>query len=172
MNQYGIFITPATMLISLILFFFGFQHNYTNDFNVNYERIKSVILFLCFIFTLFTYYSSNTGGFVQYFFGSSLIITILLAFFSFLYVIIVLSIPSGAFPSGRQGPTNFLSKFTSFSVYGTISFIIYLIIIVCGIIYLKGGFNSTNSSNTSNNVSNPYYGKTPDFNNQQNYLFS
>ena len=171
MNQYGVFITPVTMLISLILFFFGFQHNYTQDFNVNYERIKSVILFLCFIFTLFTYYSSNTGGFVQYFFGSSLIITILLAFFAFLYVIIVLSIPSGGFPSGKQGPTNFLSKFTSFSVYGTISFIIYLIIIVCGIIYLKGGFNSssTSSSNTNNNVSNPYYGKTPDYNNQQNY---
>jgi len=170
MNQYGIFITPATMLISLILFFFGIQHNYTHDFNVNYERIKSVILFLCFIFTLFTYYSSNTGGFVQYFFGSSLIITILLAFFSFLYVIIVLSIPSGGFPSGKQGPANFLSKFTSFSVYGTISFIIYLIIIVCGIIYLKGGFNSSASSsnNTNSNVNNPYYGKTPDYNNEVN----
>ena len=169
MNQYGIFITPVTMFISLILFFFGFQHNYTKDFNVNYERIKSVILFLCFIFTLFTYYSSNTGGFVQEYFGSSLIITILLACFSFLYVIIVLSIPSGGFPSDKQGPSNFLSKFTSFSVYGTISFIIYLIIIVCGIIYLKGGFNSSSSSNNTNsNVSNPYYGKTPDYTNEVN----
>jgi hypothetical protein len=174
MNQYGFFVTPVTMFISLILFFFGIQHNYSKDFNVNYERIKSVILFLCFIFTLFTYYSSNTGGFVQEFFGSSLIITILLAFFSFLYVIIVLSIPTGGFPSGKQGPTNFLSKFTSFSVYGTISFIIYLIVIVCGVIYLKGGFNSSASSsnNTNSNVSNPYYGKTPDYNNEANNVTS
>lgn len=171
MNQYGIFITPATMLISFVLFVFGFKTNYSNNFNVNYERIKSVILFLCFIFTLFVYYSSNTGGFVQEYFGSSLIITIMLAFFSFLYIIIVLSIPTnGLSSSGSKGPENFLNYFTKFSVYGTMSFVVYLIIITCGIIYLKGGFNSSaSSSNTTNsNGSNPYYGKNPDFNNANN----
>jgi hypothetical protein len=168
MDQYGMYITPSTMLISIVLFYFGFNKNYMKDFNVNYERIKSVILFLCFITTLFVYYSSNTGGFVQQFFGSSLIITILLAFFSFLYILIVLTIPDDGFPSRNQGPTNFLNMFTSFSAYGTILFVIYLILVVCGIIYLQGGFsksNATNNTNTNNNnnngnITNPYYGET------------
>ena len=78
MNKYTYIITPLTMVMTVFLFYNGFKKSYVKDFNVNYERIKTVILYVCFISILFVYYTCNTGGFVQYYFGPTLLITMLL----------------------------------------------------------------------------------------------
>ncbi len=144
MNQYSYIITPLTMVVTIFLFYRGFKQNFLKDFNINYERIKTVILFLCFVTVLFVYYTCNTGGFVQYYFGSTLVITLLLAFFSFLYLIIVLTLPSKDTNTNNGFNTgNFLSNFSKFSVYGSIGFVIYLVISIIGFMYLNGDLNKT-----------------------------
>jgi hypothetical protein len=144
MNQYSYIITPLTMAVAIFLFYRGFKQGFLKDFNINYERIKTVILFLCFITVLFVYYTCNTGGFVQYYFGSTLVITLLLAFFCFLYLIIVLTLPSkDSTTNNGFNKGNFFSNFSKFSVYGTIGFVIYLVISIIGVMYLNGDLNNT-----------------------------
>jgi hypothetical protein len=148
MNSYSYIITPVTMLMTVFLFYKGFTQNYVKDFNINYERIKTVILYLCFITILFVYYTCNTGGFVQYYFGPTLVLTLLLAFFSFLYVVILLTLPekkSGANNGLSKG--DFFSNFSKFSVYGSIGFVIYLIISIIGFMYLNGDLNKNPNTN-------------------------
>lgn len=153
MDSYSFIITPITMLLTAFLFYKGFKTNYLKEFNINYERIKTVILFLCFLTILFVYYTCNTGGFVQYYFGPTFLITLLIGIFSFLYVIIVLALPETT-PGAKNGlnSSNFFSNFSKFSVYGSISFVIYLIISIIGFMYLNGNFNNTNAPSTKNNV--------------------
>ena len=87
LNTYAYIITPITILSSMFVFYNTYKTSYVEKFNINYERIKSLILFFCFMTTLIVYYSVDPGGYISKYFGSSLIITILLAVFSFLYLI-------------------------------------------------------------------------------------
>jgi hypothetical protein len=159
MNQYSFIITPLTMILGVFLFYKGFKKNYLKEFNINYERIKTVILFVCFITTLFVYYTCNTGGFVQYYFGPTFLITMLIGFFALLYTIIVLALPENT-PGTKSGlnSSNFFSNFSKFSVYGSISFVIYLIISIIGFMYLNGNFNK--NPNVATKVNNVNTGST------------
>ena len=140
LDDYGYIITPLTMLLSGFMFYKGFKPNYVEQFNITYERIKTVILFFCFITILIVYYSIDPGGFIKQYFGYSLILTILLSVFSFLYLIIVLTLPDTVKgPTKLNTSSNFFENFSNFSVYGSILFIIFLIITTIGIIYYPGG---------------------------------
>ena len=48
-NKYANIILPISALIGIILFYNGATTNYINQFNVNYERIKSILMLFCFI---------------------------------------------------------------------------------------------------------------------------
>ena len=140
LNNYGYIITPLTMLLTGFMFYKGASVNYVENFNVNYERIKTIILFLCLITILIIYYSVDPGGFIQKYFGYSLLLTILLSVFSLLYLIIVLTLPDTVKPVDiKSGSSNFLENFSKFSVYGSILFILFLIIITVGIYNYPGG---------------------------------
>ena len=143
LDNYGFLITPLSILLTIKMFYSGFTTNYIQNFNVNYERIKCVILFLCLITILIVYYSVDPGGYITKYFGSSLIITILLAVFSLLYLIIMLTLPDTIkTPDIKNGSSNFLENLSKFSVYGSILFIIFLIIITIGIYKFPGGLLS------------------------------
>ena len=138
MNKYSYIITPTTMITALILFYNGFTSNYLKEYNIAYERIKTIILFLCFISILCVYYYCNTGGFVQYYFRPITLLTILLSFFAFLYVIIILGLPDKDSGNKTNAAGNIFSKFP---VYGSIGFVIYLIVSIIGFMYLNGDLN-------------------------------
>ena len=155
MDKYSFIITPITMVLSIFLIYKGFKKNYLKEFNINYERIKTVILFLCFLTIFFVYYTCNTGGFVQYYFGPTFLITLLIGVFAFLYVIIVLALPentSGTKPGLNS--SNFFSNFSKFSVWGSFAFFIYIIISVIGFMYLNGNFNKNPKGTTKINNNN------------------
>jgi len=143
LNKYSYIITPLTIVLSSFIFYKGASPNYIESFNINYERIKTIILFLCLITIIIVYYSVDPGGLFNKYFGSSLLLTILLAVFSFLYLIILLTLPDNAKPVDvKSGSSNFLENFSKFSVYGSILFIIFLIIVTIGIYNFPGGITN------------------------------
>ena len=135
-NKYANIILPISALIGIILFYNGATTNYINQFNVNYERIKSILMLFCFIIIIALYYTFNPGGYIQKYLGPSLIFTIMIAILGLLYVIVLLSVPD----SIGVGATNFLSNFTNFSVYSSVFFIIFLIAMTIIIATYPGGF--------------------------------
>ena len=144
LNKYSKIITPLTILLSGFIFYKGASTNYIESFNINYERIKTLILFLCLITIIIVYYSVDPGGLFNKYFGSSLLLTILLAVFSFLYLIIILTLPDNVKPVDvKSGSSNFLENFSKFSVYGSISFILFLILITVGIYKYPGGITNS-----------------------------
>ena len=143
LNKYGYIITPLSLLLTGYMFYKGSSTNYIENFNINYERIKTVILFLCLITITIVYYSVDPGGYINKYYGSSLLITILLAVFSLLYLIIVLTLPDTIKPVDvKSTSSNFLENFSKFSVYGSLLFIIFLIIITVGIYNYPGGIKN------------------------------
>ena len=143
LNRYSRIITPLTILLSGFMFYKGATINYIDDFNINYERIKTLISMLCLITIIIVYYSVDPGGLFNKYFGSSLLLTILLAVFSLLYLIIVLTLPDSVKPVDvKSGSSNFLEKISKFSVYGSILFILFLILITVGIYNYPGGITN------------------------------
>ena len=146
LDNYGYLITPLTILLTGYMFYKGSSTNYIENFNINYERIKSIILFLSLITVCIVYYSVDPGGYINKYYGSTLLITILLAVFSLLYLIIVLTLPDTLKPVDiKSGSSNFLDNFSKFSVYGSILFILFLIIITVGIYKYPGGITNNKS---------------------------
>jgi hypothetical protein len=140
LDKYGFIITPVTILLTAFMFYKGTATNYIEQFNINYERIKCIILFLCLITIFIVYYSVDPGGYIKKYFGSSLLLTILLSVFALLYLIIMLTLPDTIKPvDSKSSSNNFLDNFSKFSVYGSILFIIFLIIITVGIYKFPGG---------------------------------
>ena len=148
-NNYAYIITPLAIFSSIFVFYKTYTNNYVEEFNINYERIKSLIMFFCFMTTLIVYYSVDPGGYISKYFGSSLIITILLAVFSFLYLIIFLTLPNTLKPIKQDKSDNFLGNFSYFSVYGSILFLIFLVSITFAISTYPGGFFNDASTSTA-----------------------
>jgi hypothetical protein len=135
LDTYAKYILPVIGLLGAILFYQGASTNYIENFNINYERIKMVILLLCLITVFITYYNVDPGGYITKYFGESMLITIILSVFTFLYLVIILTVPSG----GNKGDT-FYGNMTNFGKYGSLAFLIFLIALTIIISTYKGGF--------------------------------
>ena len=59
MDSNAYYIVPTTMILAFIIFLFSFRSKYMENFNINYERIKIIILYFCFITICITYYALN-----------------------------------------------------------------------------------------------------------------
>uniref|UniRef100_A0A6C0EPD8 Uncharacterized protein n=1 Tax=viral metagenome TaxID=1070528 RepID=A0A6C0EPD8_9ZZZZ len=151
-NNYANYILPITIFFTGLSFYKSYKTDYITDFNVNYERIKTIILFLCLITIFIVYYVSDPGGFIQKNFGYSLLLTILLSVFAFLYLIITLTLPGMTTFSGNSSnntTSSFLENISKFYVWGSILFIIFLIGITVAISTYPGGFFSDKTTSTS-----------------------
>ena len=135
-NDYAKYILPITAFFSAFFFYKGFSTNYIHNFNVNYERIKTIIMFFCLITTIIIFYNINPGGYITQYFGYSLLLTIITSVFALLYLIILLSLSGDT--TKTQG--SLFEKFSSFSIYGSVGFVIFLIIMTSLIYTYPGGF--------------------------------
>jgi hypothetical protein len=145
LNQYAYLINSIMLALGCFAFYKGASDSYIETFNINYERIKMLILLFCLITITTTFYSINPGGSAEKYFGYSLLLTIIISVFAFLYTIILLTLPG---EEGRQTP-NALSNFSSFGVFGVISFIIFLIVVTVIISSDKDGFFSNKTKSAS-----------------------
>lgn len=135
-NKYSFVITLLTITLGSLMFYKGLSNNYITEFNANYERIKMLILFFCLITIFIIYYNADPGGYIEKYFGYSLLLTIIISVFSFLYLVIVLTLPDSN--NYKQG--NILENFSKFSSYGSISFLIFIAIMTILISTYPGGF--------------------------------
>ena len=135
-NKYANIILIVLGVLGFLLFYKGISTNYIAEFNVNYERIKSLLLLFFFIIIVILLYAFNPGGYITKYFGPLLIFTIVLAFFGLMYCILLLTVPSKV----GIGATNIFSNFTNFSFYSSIFFLIFLIAITIIISTYPGGF--------------------------------
>jgi hypothetical protein len=136
LNNYSYIINPFIIGLGIFSFFKGTSDNYIEKFNINYERIKMLILLFCLITLMITFYNINPGGSASKFFGYSLLLTIIISVFAFLYVIILMTLGT----EDNKQAKNLLSNYSSFGSYGTILFIMFLTGITAYISYNKENF--------------------------------
>lgn len=135
-NKYANIILIVLGVLGFLLFYKGISTNYIAEFNVNYERIKSLLLLFFFIIIVILLYAFNPGGYITKYFGPLLIFTIVLVVFGLIYCLLLLTVPSKI----GIGATNLFSNFTNFSFYSSIFFLIFLIAITIIISTYPGGF--------------------------------
>jgi hypothetical protein len=146
LNNYAYIITPLSILFAVIVFYMSYAKNLVENFNFTYERVKIMILFFCLIALFCTYYSVDPGGYISKYFGFSLLITILLTVFAFIYLLIILTLPSTIKqPEVGATSSNFFENFTGTSVMGSIMFIIFIIIVAIGMTIYKPDCGSSES---------------------------
>jgi hypothetical protein len=146
-DKYAYIITPITILSGVMLFYKSLNQDYVEKFNVNYERIKSIILFFCLITILIIFYNNDPGGYINKYFGYSLLLTILIAVFAFVYLIIILTLPDKVKPSAPGAKiSSFLDNFTGFSKYTSLGFLLFLIVVTIAISTYPGGFLNDKST--------------------------
>jgi Concanavalin A-like lectin/glucanases superfamily len=139
LDKYSYIIVPILLVVGGFLFYKGATTDYASQFNVNYERIKAIILLFCFIVGAITYYNVDPGGYIHKTFGYSLLLTIIISIFAFLYLMVLFALPESS-----QGQyleeVNFLKNFSKFGVYNTIAFFIFIVTVTVIISTYKGGF--------------------------------
>jgi hypothetical protein len=142
LNKYSYIITPLTILLGVFSFYKSVSAKYISEFDVHYERIKSIILMFCLITVYITYYNTDPGGYISQYFGYTLLLTIIIAVFAFLYLVIVLTLPEKDISlfKGNKKYSNFLQNFSSFSVYGSLLFVLFIIFVTITISTYPGGF--------------------------------
>jgi hypothetical protein len=143
MKKNASFIVPTTIIIACILFVISFQTNYILNYNLNYERIKMIILYFCFITLCITYYTSNPGNYITNNFNTSLLLSTIIGVLGFIYLITLLTLPITNdilnAPSSRSS-SNLLTNISFFSKYGSLLFILFIVIMTILILNYPGGF--------------------------------
>ena len=150
LNNYAYLITPLTLVGTIFVFYQALNSNYITEFNINYERIKMIILFFSLITILTIYYSIDPGGYFHKYFGYSMLLTILLSIFSFLYLIIVLTLynkgnkmGANGMSANKMGGGGFdLSQYNLFIWFTNIFFIVFVVLLGLGINSYPDGFFS------------------------------
>ena len=134
LNKYGHLITPITLALGVFMFYKSFAYNYNETFNINYERIRAMIMMFSLITIFIVFYDVDPGGYIHKYFGHSLLLTIILSVFAFLYLMILLTLPSS---KSSLNEANFLKNFSGISKYGSIAFLLFIITIAIIYSYLN-----------------------------------
>jgi hypothetical protein len=141
LDSYAIYITPITIVLGLFCFYKAAKTNYIEKFNINYERIKTLIMIFSLITCYIVYYNIDPGQLISKSFGYTLLITIITAVFALLYLIIIFTLPDeNKAPEPGAKTSSLFENFSNFSVYGSSSFFIFLIIVTILISTYPGGF--------------------------------
>ena len=147
-DAYSFLIFPATMLIGIFLFYLATEKGQLYGFDLNYERVKYAIIYFCLIVFMLLFYTVDPGGYLKTYFGPSLVITILLAIFGFLYLVTLMTLPTiqGSKATGLPGADasagGLFKGLSNMGLFGGIGFLVFLIVIVAGILAYPDGFTS------------------------------
>lgn len=163
LDGYAFIFFPVTMLIGIYLFYLAMEKGKLYGFDLNYERIKYALIYFCLIIFMLVFYTLDPGGYLKTYFGPSLVISILLAIFGFLYLITLMTLPTlkpdanaNANGVGATGVGGFFKGISRMGLYSGSAFIIFLILVVAGILAYPGGFTSgtnVSGSDKTNKVS-------------------
>jgi hypothetical protein len=144
LDKYAFVIVPISIVLGMITYYKSLSYSYVSSFNLNYERIKMMILLFCLLTTSIVYYNIDPGSLITKYFGYSLVLTIVLLAFGLLYLLVLMTFPDF---TNTPGKANLLDYFTKFSGYGTILYFLFLIVMTILISTYPGGFfNKTNKT--------------------------
>jgi hypothetical protein len=149
-DAYSFIFFPITLLIGIYLFYLAMEKGQLYGFDLNYERVKYALIYFCLIVFMLLFYTVDPGGYLKTYFGPSLIITILLAIFGFLYLITLMTLPTlsgtGSGVTGLAGTASsaggLFKGLSKMGLFSGIAFIIFLIVVVSGILAYPGGFTT------------------------------
>ncbi len=110
---------------------------------------------ISFVLTFILFYNTDPGGYINKYFGVTMLFTILLFIFSILYILTLFALPDKN--KSDKVPENFFEDFrnkgfTGPSVLFTIAFVLYIIIITIGISIYPGGIEGFFKTKTFENV--------------------
>ena len=143
LDTYAILIVPMSIILTIMIFLKAFQSNYVSVFEIKYERIKSLILFICFLTILIVYYNIDPGGLISKYFGNSMLLVILMAAFVLLFMIVKLSIPNVEPFKGQENASKLtLPGDNKVIIWGSIFFTLFLLMVVIGCYYYPGGITN------------------------------
>jgi len=140
-NNYSNIINIIFLVLGICVFYSSINVKYIE--NITYERIKMMILLFCFITLIITFYNINPGNASSHYFGYSLLLTIIISVFAFLYLIILLTLPNIDPKNGQL-----LNNFSNINSYGSILFLLFLIIVTTYISYNKDTFFSNKAKSS------------------------
>jgi hypothetical protein len=138
MDKWAFVIVPISIALGIITYYKSLSTSYVSNFNINYERVKMLILLFCLLTTSIVYYNVDPGGLITKYFGYSLILSIVLLAFGLLYLIVLVTFPD--FTNAPNKKSSVMDYFTQFSGYGTILYVLFLIGITILISTYPGGF--------------------------------
>jgi ABC-type Mn2+/Zn2+ transport system permease subunit len=75
-NEYAYIIVPVIAVLGIGIFYLSFSKNYVENFNINYERIKMILLFFSVITVFIVLYCVDPGEFISKNFGYVLLLAI------------------------------------------------------------------------------------------------
>ena len=188
LNKYAYIFTSLAVMTSVYFFYNGLvkntdnknnnnnnnnrynRNNYNNSkTDIESERIKTIILFLCVIVISILLYSVDPGGLVNTYVGPNFIYTIMLGLFGFLFMNVLLQYPKQKeknvykeeyVPGNRYGTKtvynkrivkktvkvtnldkkNFLDNFNKYTVVSSVLFTLFIIAVTILITVYPGGF--------------------------------
>ena len=121
LKEYAYLINPVILVVGAFAFYQGLRENVgSTSFSVPYERIKMFLMLLCFLTLMAMVYFVNPGNLATYLGGTGMLLSILLGVFALLYVLVLTT------SANQPGAPNLLSNFSSFGVYGTLGFVVFL----------------------------------------------
>ena len=145
-NGYAFLFLPITIVVGIYLFYMAMKTGSPLGFDINVERIKYALLYFLLIVFLILFYTINPGGYITKYFGPLLVISILLIVFGFLYLITLMTLPSLNKSSSGVGlgsdskSEGFFKGISTIGLISGVSFIIFLLVVLSGILYYPGGF--------------------------------
>ena len=127
LTTYSHLINTLMFGLGAFSFYKGAADNYVEKFSIQYERIKMLVLLFCFITLVITFYNINPGDAASAYFGQSLLVTIVVAVFAFLYVVVLMTLPTtnASGPLLATGTTVGMGLFLLFLATTTILITVY-----------------------------------------------
>ena len=132
LNDYSLFILPVLSLLTAGVFYKGSNSNYISGFNMNYERIKTMILYFCLITIVVNLYNVDPGGIIHKYLNYTSLGSIILFILMTLYLIVCVSIPDVNFGTGEVTNSLF-SNFTAGSKIGLLGSLLFFVTVLYGI---------------------------------------
>lgn len=145
LDKYAYIILPLTLIFGFFMFYIIISEKVPPNISIIFERIKYIITFVLLIVFMIIFYVVNPGGYIHQYFGTSMVLTILLAVFGLLYLLTVMMFPSinistltGVSASGSTIPNPVNSMFKGFSLLSILSCVLFIIFLtVVTIVFVK-----------------------------------
>jgi hypothetical protein len=126
-------INVLMLLLGIGIYYKGFLKNYTELFNINYEKIKMVILFLGLLTLATTIYIVNPGNIVEKYKTQTFVLTFITSIFAFLYLIVAIGVGNSS----------------NVGMYGLLTYLLFIVGIFGYIVANKSDLTQNNTKSAS-----------------------